>query len=482
MVRQAIEFLVGLSLSILLFRTFGAEAYVVPTGSMAPTLLGMHKDLLCPNCQIRFSVGTDEEGHLPPSRAICPNCGQTDIDRSAGGARNGDRLLVQKFLFDLRPPRRWEVAVFHSPAEPLQAYVKRVVGLPGEAVLISAGNVFVNGRVARKTLAEQRAMRILVFDNDFSPRDSDRYPRWEFRRRPLRGMYRPPSELLAGSGWTRDGSRFVHEGHESSDRLIDWIEYKHWDPERGYGPIRDFCPYNGLGPYRSENTVGDLMLEAELTPGPDARAVLVRFNGNADRFLVTIPVDGRGSLEVRRNGKPVSVKALGPVLRSSTSEAPKVTKLEASLVDQRLSIALDGELVFEPFDYDDPSVGVGPGARLAGPSMSPLGIGAAGTGLEVDHVRIYRDVYYTSALATSPRRPFGVETPFQLGPGEFFVLGDNSPVSNDSRFWVSSPVVRAELFLGKPFLVHLPSQGFPLKVFGRELYWIPDPTKIRYIR
>ncbi|MBV8611464.1 MAG: S26 family signal peptidase, partial [Singulisphaera sp.] len=41
-VRQTVEFLVVLCLCILLFRTFAAEAYVVPTGSMAPTLLGLH--------------------------------------------------------------------------------------------------------------------------------------------------------------------------------------------------------------------------------------------------------------------------------------------------------------------------------------------------------------------------------------------------------------------------------------------------------
>ena len=91
-------------------------------------------------------------------------------------------------------------------------------------------------------------------------------------------------------------------------------------------------------------------------------------------------------------------------------------------------------------------------------------------------------MYYTQALAQSPRRPFGVEVPYALGPGEFFVLGDNSPVSNDSRFWANSPVVRADQMLGKPFLVHLPSQAVPLRVFGRDLYWIPDPREIRYIR
>ena len=87
----------------------------------------------------------------------------------------------------------------------------------------------------------------------------------------------------------------------------------------------------------------------------------------------------------------------------------------------------------------------------------------------------YIDTYFRSG--GYPR-----ETPFILGADEYFVLGDNSPVSNDSRFWTTSPVVRRELFLGKPFLVHLPGQVVPLKVFGRSVYWVPDPREIRYIR
>ena len=119
-------------------------------------------------------------------------------------------------------------------------------------------------------------------------------------------------------------------------------------------------------------------------------------------------------------------------------------------------------------------------ARTRASIPSRLGV-EAGAG-DVSDVRIYRDVHYTSALAYSPRRPFGVDAPYSLGPDEFFVLGDNSPVSNDSRFWPDSPVVPGELLLGKPFLVHLPGQAVPLKVFGRSVYWVPDPREIRYIR
>ena len=153
-VRQTVDLVVVLCLGVLMFRTFSAEAYVVPTGSMAPTLMGHHRELTCPNCGFVFVIGVDEQGH--PPRPVCPNCGKNDLDRVTAVECNGDRVLVQKFLYDFRPPRRWEVAVFHFPGEPAQAYVKRVVGLPGESVQIVDGNVVIDGRVARKSLDELR--------------------------------------------------------------------------------------------------------------------------------------------------------------------------------------------------------------------------------------------------------------------------------------------------------------------------------------
>ena len=145
-VRQTVELLVMLCLSVVLVRTFSAEAYVVPTGSMAPTLLGWHREIKCPSCLAVFVVGIEDEGQT--GEAICPNCGKRGLDDGPSIECGGDRVLVEKFLFEFRRPRRWEVAVFHFPGEPSQAYVKRVVGLPGESIRISGGDVYVNDRIA----------------------------------------------------------------------------------------------------------------------------------------------------------------------------------------------------------------------------------------------------------------------------------------------------------------------------------------------
>ena len=223
LLRQTVEFLVVLSLCIMLFRTFAAEAYIVPTGSMAPTLLGHHKEVVCSNCRFRYVLGMDDQGRT--GRPVCPNCGQYGGDVVAAPASGGDRLLVQKYFFDLRPPRRWEVAVFQSLTEPNQAYVKRVVGLPGEAIQVRHGDLYVDGRIVRKDLAEIRATRHLVYDNNFLPSDVDRFPRWVFRRGRTRGA--------EPSGWKAAGSGFLHEPTKADGPTVDWIDYRHWDPDTG---------------------------------------------------------------------------------------------------------------------------------------------------------------------------------------------------------------------------------------------------------
>ncbi len=461
--RSTVEFLIILFMGILFARAFAAEAYIVPTGSMAPTLLGMHRDFVCPNCGKRFSLGMDEDGRL--GRPVCPNCGQTELAEAPASDGLGDRLLVQKFVYDLRPPRRWEVAVFQNPADPSQAYVKRVVALPGEAIQLAGGDVYIDGRIARKTLAEARAMSVPVYDHDFTPKDLGRFPRFSFRR----GEFR----RIIPSGWKAEGSRFVREPTGQVSDLPDWISYRHWQADRAnYGPIRDFIAYNGSD-IAGENRVRDLILTTRLVLGEGCSAVTVRIDSGADRFLITLPITGPAPIEVRRNGRFVPTEPLGPSL-GKPAKGPRT--LEVAVVDHRLTVAIDGSPAFEPVDYDDPHDGPpgGPG---------PVALGVIGDGrAEVLSWKLDRDVYYTAALAQSPRRPFAVEEPYVLGRDQYFVLGDNSPVSNDSRFWPDSPVVTLDRFLGKPFLVHLPSQAVPLQVFGRSLYWIPDPREIRYIR
>ena len=63
-----------------------------------------------------------------------------------------DRVLVNKFAFDLRDPARGDVVVFRTPPNAtgitgMDDLVKRLVGLPGETIEGRDGRIFINGRV-----------------------------------------------------------------------------------------------------------------------------------------------------------------------------------------------------------------------------------------------------------------------------------------------------------------------------------------------
>lgn len=60
---------------------------------------------------------------------------------------SGDYLLVDEATYYLREPYRGEVIVFRNPNNPDEFYIKRIIGLPGEEVVVSDGEVAVDGEV-----------------------------------------------------------------------------------------------------------------------------------------------------------------------------------------------------------------------------------------------------------------------------------------------------------------------------------------------
>ena len=102
-------------LLILLFRSFIAEPFKIPSGSMMPTLLV------------------------------------------------GDFILVNKFAYGLRlpvlntrilhigEPARGDVFVFRYPENPKEDYIKRVIGLPGDEIEYRNKTLFVNGKEIAET-------------------------------------------------------------------------------------------------------------------------------------------------------------------------------------------------------------------------------------------------------------------------------------------------------------------------------------------
>lgn len=71
-----------------------------------------------------------------------------------------DRLIIEKVSYRFKDPKRGDVVVFR-PTEALQqqdytdAFIKRVIGLPGETVEVSNGQVFINGEAISEQYIEE---------------------------------------------------------------------------------------------------------------------------------------------------------------------------------------------------------------------------------------------------------------------------------------------------------------------------------------
>lgn len=59
---------------------------------------------------------------------------------------NGERIFVNKLIYYGLPKlTRGDIIVFWYPNDPTKSYIKRIIGLPGERVVLCNGKVFING-------------------------------------------------------------------------------------------------------------------------------------------------------------------------------------------------------------------------------------------------------------------------------------------------------------------------------------------------
>ncbi|MCL2709317.1 MAG: S26 family signal peptidase [Planctomycetaceae bacterium] len=189
--RELIEAL-GIALVLaFLFKAFIIELYCIPTGSMASTLMGRHKDVNCEVCGFPFQFSASQESNdgadNPRAKdqlplvigGTCPQCqytmyvGEGNIADQVHMSFNGDRIFVNKSLFSYREPSRWHVSVFRYPAKPQVNYIKRLVGVPNETVMLRNGQVFTKKEgddhfeIQRKPLRVLLSMMRPVDDNNY---------------------------------------------------------------------------------------------------------------------------------------------------------------------------------------------------------------------------------------------------------------------------------------------------------------------------
>jgi signal peptidase I len=468
-IRETVDSIVIAFVLAFLFRTFEAEAFVIPTGSMAPTLMGDHKDLNCVKCGYPYRVSAsnespndsrDQQAFVRMSErekakwqydhtvisALCPNCryrmnfdddphAPLPPDAPMPSSFKGDRILVTKYSYEFGEPSRWDVAVFKNPSQAKINYIKRIVGLPGEEVLIYRGDIYTRTttdgpyRIARKPHDKAEAMAQVVYDNDYVlPEIHERgWPeRWANADEGPGAPWKPSDDL----------KRFSTAGGDDGDEA--WLRYRHYVPgdadwatlaHRPLAPdqrprvrpqlISDFCEYNGEGARVGDKAdalgrhwVGDIAIECELTFGErrndDAEAVLEIVEGGRAYQCRIRAASGDAVLSI------AGVTDFRPTAKGAfAGQGPR--KVRFANVDDQLLLWIDGKPV--TFDagttfqtvgalkWDDVTArfddeGDRPPLNNLVPTQqdvgSPIGIAAKGCALEAAHLRVLRDVYYVA--------------------------------------------------------------------------------------
>jgi signal peptidase I len=534
-IRETIESIVVAFVLAFLFRTFEAEAFVIPTGSMAPTLMGRHKDLVCPQCGAPYQASASDEldewgnskgsDHLVRS-SICPMCRfpadltSPNVQGKEYPSFKGDRILVGKFFYDFVEPERWDVAVFKFPGKAWMNYIKRIVGLPGETIRVREGNLYVkppadNGKPAEFTIARKPPHQLLtmlqpVYDNDYqvSALSERGWPaRWQPEHVMARifrqgGIAWPPDALASlaapPGSWRRvDGDRtLVTDGTAQGDVWIRYGQFmpsgSQWERVRsnmslGGDPprldwIKDFTPYNTsrsglLSPndFSGRHWTNDLAVETQLDIRGSSGEVLFDLIRSGRRFICRIDVaTGQANLEIGGLGQFRSTAA-------TSIRGPGRYNLMFSNIDQQMLLWVDRRVVatldYPKMDDHDPQ----------DEDYSPVGIGTRGVAMEARHVKVWRDIYYT------PDRNWPSDD-FPLAADQFFVLGDNSARSKDGRQWpgeaqyLNGPplehYVKRELLIGRALFVYWPHSwdSISLGSIDIPIPFLPNVQRMRPVR
>jgi len=400
--RRLCELTVGCLLCCLICNTWLVEGLFVPmvihSDSMMPALCGPRHQWHCAGCGETFFCSV--EGLPGGGRgAVCPLCHAAN-DPDAAVARAGQRVLVDRLAASWGRLGRWQTAVFRSPDQPADLCIKRIVGLPGETLAIHAGDLWIDGQLARKDLRQARVMAIEVPSGvEAAYRWRPRWSAATWRANGQRWSYQPDGHRgddFAWLGFERDAGS---EASGCGDVVILDDNPLDQNESRQLRPVRDVVVTATVRADRSSEIAVEL--------GDASERVQIQWNLGTQRGTICV------------NGQVCQQFVCGSISPGSAA------RIEAMLVDRRCELAIEGQTVAR---HD-----LAPKGPATEGSAIRIAIGARGGNAEVLDPRVFRDIYYL------PGRD-GESREYPLSESEYFVLGDNSPHAVDSRQWPAGSV------------------------------------------
>jgi len=521
-IANTFEWLITAFILAFVFRAFVMEAFRIPTGSMADTLMGAHFRLGCRQCGYKYEYGfvpreyrlpedTVPSGNAPLPVTRCPNCGRypsillcracgvkvirnglrNDTDPDSRTARcprcgrplmtseempvaNGDRILVLKCIYQFIEPKRWDVIVFKNPPEPTINYIKRLIGLPGESVQIIDGDIYIDGQISRKPAKVQNELWMPVYDNDYQPvRPGD----GSFNGH----LWQQPFKNVGDSKWVNTDSKSptIFRLDSPADQINSLV----YDTSIG-NDFKATYAYDDVDTYGYMPYCSDLMVRFESRSADSQGRIGIALSKYDTNYKAW--VEASGEMVITKNevgGQSIELarKSIDP------PAAGKTTPVKFTNVDHRLIFQYGGEKL--TYDLGRNLEDVGPIREDIEPHVEIFGSGK----LTLSHVAIFRDIHYTKVkFANSSEHGRATkEDPFILEKDQFFVLGDNSPNSEDGRWWNRTGVANKGLpgyregtvprnyLVGKALFVYWPSGFKPFADFPFGI--IPNIGRMRLI-
>ncbi len=317
-----------------------------------------------------------------------------------------------------------ELGIFRAPDG--ETVLKRVVAKAGQTVLIRGGDLLVDSRIPPRTPQQ-------ILDTAC--------PLWNLgdlqfaRIRNREGWYDPLGRLALKPVHGRLG-------------ISDDGKFLGVEPEDGRAELRipaksfrdDHLASSGRW-VRGQHVVRDLILTFSLAKAPPGTSIrwtqAMRTVSSVQQVLV-LRVDATG-VDIRQ-------------------EPGFAGRYDGDLADVRFRwILVDDRSRLQILDRHEerliqtlPNTENGAARqRLTDPVECYLTCLTEGASVILGALDIQRDIHYTPQPADGP----GLKEPLPLGPGQFYVLGDNSPESRDSRFW--GPLDRSS-YVGRPQILVWP--------------------------
>jgi signal peptidase I len=408
----------GVSYPLMLAIRKTTAAFVVPTGSMATTIIGYHAHIKCGNCGQEFDISMSDRavGRNPylnhsAEQAICPNCGQLIAVPAQIEVLGGDRLLVDK----MSVPQRWDnIAYWIRAARPggePESYIKRLVGFPNESVAIFDGDVFIDGRRLVKKPDELLDLWIPMHDSSLAPKKTDaETPRWQ-------------SDNAAG--WVTFDNKWKIASHVNSESILAFN-----------GKLTDRLAYNTIiadepQGFTQENLVGDVRVDCNIDSfsGTGYWGIRWQFAGRDVHCKFT--ADGAVDLACQSTGAGSNTGQAGNSSAGRLIRDFRRPQMVSLAVRDGWAYVLDNghpcvslQIASEKLADVEQQSNLQPGN---------LSLFALQCELVIPRITIFRDVYYTQPVRTT-RATYGHEVLIHLGEKELYFLGDNSQRSKDSRY------------------------------------------------